>query len=213
MYLAKPMQEKNRYDESTHISIPYNASEMSKISPSNNENHSPEQKNKNNIGEKRHLHTISSMSSSSKTKKVANTLLINYGNCTTFKLCNENEQFFKTKNLDNEKDLNSLLMLNTPPSNSHKSQKFLLTGNNNNQNNPTIFSCTPKEECARTRKDDMKHTTMFQQSAASISTNTHHNRSVSIMHSPPYQNVLQRNSMQIVSPGLHNASCDSFKQH
>lgn len=35
--------------------------------------------------------SISSMSSSSKTKKVANTLLNNYSNCTTFKLCNEND--------------------------------------------------------------------------------------------------------------------------
>jgi hypothetical protein len=49
---------------------------------------------------------------------MANTLLGNYGNCTTFKLCNENDEF--TKNLGDgvDKDYRSLMMLTTPPSKS-----------------------------------------------------------------------------------------------
>ena len=50
---------------------------------------------------------------------MVNTLFDNYGNCTTFKLCNENEEFYKNSN-EGDKDYRNVLMLSTPPSkNSH----------------------------------------------------------------------------------------------
>ena len=50
---------------------------------------------------------------------MASTLFDNYGNCTTFKLCNENDEFTKTIDCDGgDKDYRNLMMLTTPPSKS-----------------------------------------------------------------------------------------------
>ena len=75
----------------THISIPMHhtitknqASKSTIITQA-----SPNQQIKS--GGDTQLNSGSSMTSSSQTRKVANTLLTNYGNCTLFKLCNENE--------------------------------------------------------------------------------------------------------------------------
>ena len=49
---------------------------------------------------------------------MVNSFLDNYGNCSTFKLCNENEDFGKYANTENERDYKSMMML-TPPSKAH----------------------------------------------------------------------------------------------
>jgi hypothetical protein len=102
----------------THISIPMHHSVIKNQASKSTilTQASPNQQIKS--GGETQLNSGSSMTSSSQTRKVANTLLTNYGNCTLFKLCNENEQFFKQKSsvAYNEKDIN-FLMMNTPPSN------------------------------------------------------------------------------------------------
>lgn len=115
------------------------------------------------------------MSSSSKTKKMATTLLDNYGNCTTFKLCNENEEFYRVNHHNDhgighgpaDRDYRNLLMLSTPPSKSNHNNKYLML-NSNHQGASALFSCTPKDETAKIQKEDMRPTTMFN----SINNNT-----------------------------------------
>jgi len=96
----------------THITIPYPHQYQSKqqlqvqtkeivLEPSFSFSMSPAKKNKTlQIQQERRIAnqtTNSAKTSSSQTSKMANTLLTNYGNCTTFQLCNENEQFIKSK--------------------------------------------------------------------------------------------------------------------
>ena len=72
------------------------------------------------------------MSSSGKTKKMVNSLCDNYGNCTTFILCDENEDFTKQERQEGEKDFKNFMLLNTPPSNTHKNSKYILAQSTNN---------------------------------------------------------------------------------
>jgi len=55
---------------------------------------------------------------------MANTLFDNYGNCNTFSLCNENEEFNKNIGDGGEKDYRNFLMLQTPPSKDQEHSKF-----------------------------------------------------------------------------------------
>ena len=65
---------------------------------------------------------------------MVNTFLDNYGNCSTFKLCNENEDFYKAQNNnEGEKDYKNLMML-TPPSKAHHAQKYLMMQSNQKGN-------------------------------------------------------------------------------
>lgn len=85
-----------------------------------------------------------SLSSSTKTNNIANTLLNNYANCSTFRLCNDNDVFTNQMNDQNqEKEFGSLMMLNTPPSNANKPTKYVVANSTNNRG--AIFSCTPYE--------------------------------------------------------------------
>ena len=109
----------------------------------------------------------SSLGSTSKTKKMVNTFFNNYGNCTNFQLCNENEEFYQNNNNNDgcaEKDYRNLLMLNTPPSKANQQSKYMLLGGAHLNHNAeaSLFSCTPKDELIKTSKDDIKQiTTMF----------------------------------------------------
>jgi hypothetical protein len=61
-----------------------------------------------------------------------------------------------------EKDYRQILM-NTPPSNVNKTNKYLLISNTHGG----LFSCTPKEETMKAAKAEecIKNTTMFSQSS------------------------------------------------
>ena len=86
---------------------------------------------------------------------MVNSLFDNYANCTTFKLCNENEEFGKQdRNQEGDKDYRTFMMLNTPPSNTHKTQKFL----NSTTNNEGVIETSPHNE---RQKNEVKPLTMF----------------------------------------------------
>ena len=65
------------------------------------------------------------MTSSSKTKKMVSTLMDHYGNCSNFKLCNENEEFYKHPNKDGDKEERNFMLLSTAP-NANKQFKYLM---------------------------------------------------------------------------------------
>lgn len=84
-----------------------------------------------------------SLSSSAKAKNIAKTLLNHYGNCSNFKLCNENDVFTSQMEGSNmEKDFS--MLLNTPPSNNHKPTKYVVANSTNHKG--AIFSCTPNDD-------------------------------------------------------------------
>lgn len=68
-----------------------------------------------------------SITSSDKTKQQYAAIMTNYGNCSSFKLCNENDEFLKNYNepVPTEKDY-SKLMMNTPPSNANRNSKYMM---------------------------------------------------------------------------------------
>ena len=73
-----------------------------------------------------------------------------YGNCSGFKLLNENEEFYKQYNEPTaEKDYRSLMMMSTPPSNTNKTNKYLMVSTQNG-----LFSCTPKDDTMKHSKEE-----------------------------------------------------------
>ena len=84
-------------------------------------------------------------------------MINNYGNCSNFKICNENDEFFKQYTEPTaEKDYRQMV-INTPPSNAHKSSsKYLMVSTHNG-----LFSCTPKDLVKHHSKEDLVKTTMF----------------------------------------------------
>jgi hypothetical protein len=48
-----------------------------------------------------------------------------YGNCSNFKLCNENEEFYKHPNKDGDKEERNFMLLSSPP-NANKQSKYLM---------------------------------------------------------------------------------------
>lgn len=115
---------------------------------------------------------------------MVNSLFDNYANCTTFKLCNENEEFGKQdRNTEREKDYRNFMILNTPPSN-NKNQKFLLA-NSTTQLNEGVIETTPNGE--KNNKNEIKPTTMF-------ATNTFvaPSRAQLLLQTPPFQNFLSK---------------------
>jgi hypothetical protein len=72
-------------------------------------------------------------------------MINNYGNCSNFKICNENEEFLKYNNQQTEEKDYRQLIMSTPPSNLYKSSKYAMIGNSTH-NNIALFSCTPKED-------------------------------------------------------------------
>jgi hypothetical protein len=46
---------------------------------------------------------------------MVSTLMDHYGNCSNFKLCNENEEFYKHPNKDGDKEERNFMLLSTPP--------------------------------------------------------------------------------------------------
>jgi len=68
----------------------------------------------------------------------------NYGSCSGFKICNENEDFLREDNDNNEKDYSQMIM-NTPPSNINKANQYGIIVNSTH-NGIGIFTCTPKED-------------------------------------------------------------------
>jgi spore germination protein GerM len=76
---------------------------------------------------------------------MVNKLFDNYGNCTSFKLCNENEEFYKNSGQENDKDYRTMMMLNTPPSNAHKNSKYMNVQSTNNKIQG-LFTYTPRDD-------------------------------------------------------------------
>lgn len=56
---------------------------------------------------------------------MVNTLMDNYGNCSNFKLCNENDEFYKHQTKDGDKEERNFMLLSTPP-NANKQSKYLM---------------------------------------------------------------------------------------
>jgi hypothetical protein len=112
-----------------------------------------------------------SLSSSAKAKNIANKLLNHYGNCSNFKLCNENDVFVNQM-LDNNVDKDFSMLLSTPPSNSHKPTKYVIANSTNNKG--AIFSCTPRDDNQKNQvKEEYKPTTMFSQTSHAIPQRAH----------------------------------------
>ena len=114
---------------------------------------------------------------------MVNSLFDNYANCTTFKLCNENEDFGKQdRNTERDKDYRNFMILNTPPSN-NKNQKFILA-HSTTQINDGVIETSPHND---KHKQDIKPTTMF-------ATNTFvaPSRAQLLLQTPPFQNFLSK---------------------
>lgn len=79
--------------------------------------------------------------------------MASYGNCSGFKVCNENEDFLKYNEREalEEKDYRQMIM-STPPSNLNKNNKYGIV--NSTQGGITLFSCTPKEGEQKNNKED-----------------------------------------------------------
>lgn len=86
----------------------------------------------------------------------------NYGNCSSFKICNETDDFLKyNENHHREKDYPEILM-STPPSNVNKDNKYGIIGNSTHNGIPALFSCTPKDDNLKSNNDEnIKPTTSF----------------------------------------------------
>ena len=54
-----------------------------------------------------------------------------YGNCSNFKLCSENEEFYKHPMKDGDKEERNFMLLSTPP-NASKQSKYLMVQHTNN---------------------------------------------------------------------------------
>lgn len=80
-------------------------------------------------------------------------MITNYGNCSNFKICNENDEFLKyNNNQTEEKDYRQAMLMSTPPSNLYKNSKYVI--GNSTHNNIALFTCTPKEEANKVNKED-----------------------------------------------------------
>lgn len=137
---------------------------------------------------------------------MVNSLFDNYANCTTFKLCNENEDFSKHERIqEGDKDYRHFMMLSTPPSNSHKNQKFILAHSTTN-NNGAVIENSPHHE---KQKIDIKPTTMF--ATGNLIQPT---RAQLLLQTPPFQNFLSKaNLFQSPNNGLYNNSNESQKNN
>jgi len=93
--------------------------------------------------------------------------MASYGNCSGFKVCNENEDFLKYNECDGteEKDYRQMIM-STPPSNVNKGNKYNIMANST-QGGIALFTCTPKDlkdgENKATKEECVKPTSGFNQ--------------------------------------------------
>lgn len=147
---------------------------------------------------------------------MANTFFNNYGNCTNFQLCNENDEFYQNNNDGGcgDKDYRNLLMLNTPPSKANQQSKYLMGGVNLNHNaEASLFSCTPKDEQIKTSKDDIKPSTMFNSNMKM--TGMSQAKCNMLMQTPPNHNnnlFSKSNMFHLASPApLYQFSFDQNK--
>lgn len=104
--------------------------------------------------------SASSISSSNKTKKMVSTLMDHYGNCSNFKLLNENEEFYKHPHKDGDKEERHFMLLTTPPNANNKS-KYMMVHQHTNNGLAHMFSCTPNEDKVKTVNNDIKPINMF----------------------------------------------------
>lgn len=111
------------------------------------------------------------------------------------------------------------MLLSTPPSNTHKSSKYILAHSTTNQakqgreNDPFLHNEETKQV-----KEELRHTSMFAQHGHSLSSNMVQNtRHSLLLQTPPYQSGIQNaNCFHMASPmpvGLYNNSCESQKHH
>jgi hypothetical protein len=86
-------------------------------------------------------------------------MMNNYGNCSNFKVCPENDEMYKFN--DNIEDKDYRMLISTPPSNANKGSKCGIMVNSTH-NGIALFTCTPKDEARKNVKDEnVKPTTMF----------------------------------------------------
>jgi hypothetical protein len=104
--------------------------------------------------------SASSISSSNKTKKMVSTLMDHYGNCSNFKLCTENEEFYKHPHKEGDKEERHFMLLSTPPNANNKS-KYMMVHQHTNNGLAQLFSCTPNEDKVKTVSNDIKPINMF----------------------------------------------------
>ena len=70
--------------------------------------------------------------------RFASSIVKRYENCSTFKVLNDNEDYYK----NDEKDYSNIMLINTPPSNANK-QNDLANLGNSTHNGIGLFTCTP----------------------------------------------------------------------